>query len=256
MKYKKYKCRYITAVFSFLLLIAGGCQQHDTKPAGTKPVTPPKTIKILTFGDSITRGVREGVRTTQTYTFYLEKILKEHNFQVHMIREGISGEDTRGALLRIHHDVIEKKPDYVTIMYGTNDAYIDVQDDKNDTTPRVPLKHYEKNVRIIIQKLKHNHIKPVLMTPIPLGNFRTADIGIYRHRDRNFLLKQYVETARRVAVEENVPLVDLFHRWLERKEKGQDIGAWLTDGMHPNPKGNRFIAAAIFNVLKNELIKN
>lgn len=93
------------------------------------------------------------------------------------------------------------------------------------------------------------------MTPIPLGNFRAADVGVYRRQDRNFLLKKYVETVRRVAFEENVLLVDLFRHWLERKEKGQDIEAWLTDGVHPNPKGNRFIAAAIFNVLKNELIE-
>ena len=113
-----------------------------------------------------------------------------------------------------------------------------------------------KNLRLMIQKLKHNNIKPVLMTPIPLGNFWAADIGIYRQKDGNFLLEKYVGTVRRVAVEENVPLVDLFRHWLERKEKGQDIEAWLTDGIHPNPKGNRFIAAAIFNVLKNELIEN
>ncbi len=68
-------------------------------------------------------------------------------------------------------------------------------------------------------------------------------------------MKKYVETVRWVAAEENVPLVDLFRHWLVRKEKGQDIEAWLTDGVHPNPKGNRFIAAAIFNVLKNELLK-
>jgi lysophospholipase L1-like esterase len=255
MKNKKYKCNYTAVVIAVLLFTVCGCKQRAPKSPGPKPLTAFKTIKILTFGDSITRGVRDGVRASQTYTYYLGKILKKHGFQVRMIREGISGEDTRGALLRIQYDVIEKKPDYVTIMYGTNDAYIDVQDEKNDTTPRVPSKQYEKNLRIMIQKLKHNNIKPVLMTPIPLGNFWAADVGIYRGKDRNFLLKKYVETVRRVAVEENVPLVDLFHKWLERKEKGQDTEVWLTDGIHPNPKGNRFIAAAIFNVLKNELIK-
>jgi lysophospholipase L1-like esterase len=254
MKEKNYKNQYTTVVLSLLLLITGSCKQSNPKPPSPKPKTVQKTIKILTFGDSITKGVRDGVRASQTYTYYLGKILKKHGLQVQMIREGISGEDTRGALLRIQHDVIEKKPYCVTIMYGTNDAYIDVQDDENDTTPRVPLMQYEKNLRIIIQKLKHNNIKPVLITPIPLGNFWAANVGIYRQKERNFLLKKYAETVRRVAVEESVPLVDLFRHWLERKEKGQDIEAWLTDGVHPNPKGNRFIAVTIFNVLKNELI--
>ncbi|NIM15277.1 MAG: hypothetical protein GTO45_25200, partial [Candidatus Aminicenantes bacterium] len=254
-KNKKYKCQYTAAVLAILLFTANGCKQRDSQSPNPKPITTQKTIKILTFGDSITQGVRDGVRVSQTYTYYLGKILKNHGLQVQMIREGISGEDTQGALRRIKHDVIKKKPDYVTIMYGTNDAYIDVQDDENDTTPRVPLKRYEKNLRLMIQKLKHNNIKPVIMTPIPLGNFWAADVGIYRRKDRNFLLKKYVETVRWVAAEENVPLVDLFRHWLVRKEKGQDIEAWLTDGVHPNPKGNRFIAAAIFNVLKNELLK-
>ena len=66
-------------------------------------------------------------------------------------------------------------------------------------------------------------------------------------------MKEYAAAVRRVAAGENVLLVDHFRKWLERKEKGRDIDAWMTDGMHPNPRGHRFIAAEIFSVLKNRI---
>jgi lysophospholipase L1-like esterase len=49
--------------------------------------------------------------------------------------------------------------------------------------------------------------------------------------------------------------VDNFERWIKWKEKGYDIDSWMTDGIHPNPKGHRFIAATILKVLIKELNK-
>ena len=36
--------------------------------------------------------------------------------------------------------------------------------------------------------------------------------------------------------------------YLEMEKNGKDIHSWLTDAVHPNPKGHRVMAAAIFKV--------
>jgi len=235
------------------MLTGAGCKQGQQSP-GLK-AQEKRTVRIVTFGNSITEGVRDGVNSTQTYTYYLGKILKEKGFQVEIIRKGVSGEDTRGALRRMEQDVIREKPGCVTIMYGTNDAFIDVQEDEADTTPRVPVERYEKNLQRMVQTLKQNNIKPLLMTSIPMGNFGLSHLGIYKTNGINFKLEEYVEAVRRVSIKEKIPLVDHFAGWIKWQERGHDIDAWMTDGMHPNPKGHRFIAAAIFNVLIKELNK-
>ena len=245
LKKKFYIHQWIAVGLICLLSINIGCKSQNS-------ITQ-KAIKILTFGDSITEGERPGVNAAQTYTYYLGKLLKWDGFNVEMIREGISGEDTDGALRRIKRDVIEKKLDYVIVMYGTNDAYIDVQDDETDTTPRIPLERYERNLHTMVQTLRQNNIKPVLMTPIPMGNSWIQEIGIYKTYNINFKLNEYLESVRRVSIEENVPIVDHFRKWSRWKEWGKDINTLMTDGVHPNPCGNRFIAKSIFKVLRGEL---
>jgi lysophospholipase L1-like esterase len=104
----------------------------------------------------------------------------------------------------------------------------------------------------MVQKLKANNIKPILMTPIPMGRFWGSDVGIYKQKGINFKLKKYVEVVRDTAENENVPLVDHFDEWLTWKKRGKDINLWMTDGIHPNPKGHRLMALTIFKVLKKE----
>jgi lysophospholipase L1-like esterase len=230
-----------------LVLSVSGCknlQKQEVK----------QTIKILTFGDSITRGVREGVNETQTFTYYLRVFLGKNSFHVEMIKKGISGETTSGALNRIEQDVIREKPDYVTIMYGTNDAFIDNYANETGHVPRISIERYKKNLQAIVQKLKTNHIKPILMTPIPMGRFWGSDVGVYKQKGINFKLIEYVEAVRDTAQKENIPLVDHFNEWIKWKKRGKDIDTWMTDGIHPNPKGHRFMAATIFKVLKKSLL--
>jgi lysophospholipase L1-like esterase len=231
------------ALIGLLVLVMSGCKDCQAPNAQ-------QIIKILTFGDSITRGVREGVKETQTFTYYLGVLLNKDGFHAEMINKGISGETTSGALDRIERDVIREKPNFVTIMYGTNDAFIDDYANESGHLPRIPIERYKINLLAIIQKLKANNIKPILMTPIPMGRFWGSDVGIFKKNGINFKLKEYVEAVRDIAREENIPLVDHFNEWLDWEKRGKDIDAWMTDGIHPNPKGHRLMAATIFKLLK------
>src|SRR5262245_44930813 len=82
-------------------------------------------ITIVTVGDSITRGERAGVRADETFAALLEAGLKEEGVRAEVVNAGIGGERTDGALARLDKDVLARKPRLVTIMYGTNDSFVD-----------------------------------------------------------------------------------------------------------------------------------
>src|SRR5437764_889189 len=83
------------------------------------------TLRIITLGDSITKGVRPGVTAEQTFASLMQRQLRAQGIAVEVENVGIGGERTDMALQRLEKDVIAKKPDVVTIMYGTNDSYVD-----------------------------------------------------------------------------------------------------------------------------------
>src|ERR1051325_1756150 len=81
-------------------------------------------VKIVTLGDSITRGVRPGVKPDETFAQQLQKMLAKDDIKADVVNVGIGGERTDQALKRLDA-VIKLKPKIVTIMYGTNDSYVD-----------------------------------------------------------------------------------------------------------------------------------
>lgn len=203
-------------------------------------------IRIVALGDSITKGVRSGVSEAQTFEALLQEWLSAHAMPVEVINVGIGGERTDMALLRLDADVIALKPDYVLIMYGTNDSHIDA----GKTDVRLSLEQYEQNLHTIIARLRDAGAKPILMTSIPLCHtHQHATRPPYSEQGPNYRLTDYVAACRQVAVAENVPLVDNFAAWAEAAFLGADLPAMTTDGCHPNPAGHEFLACTIYPVL-------
>lgn len=205
----------------------------------------PAKLRIVTLGDSITRGVRPGVISEQTFSALLEVELKKTGLEVEVINSGIGSERTDGALARLEKDVIAKQPDIVAIMYGTNDSYVD----KGQTEPRMTREVYAANLRLLVDRLRAAKIKPVLMTEPRWGNSAGKN-GAGEHP--NVLLEKYLVACREVAKEKQVPLVDHFSLWTTRNASNFDIGQWTTDQCHLNPAGHKVVAAAILNVLRSE----
>ncbi|MEN6355879.1 MAG: GDSL-type esterase/lipase family protein [Armatimonadota bacterium] len=205
-------------------------------------------MKIVCLGDSITLGVRPGVTDEQTFEFLLARMLSADGIDVEIINAGIGGENTAGGLDRFTRDVIDVHPDYVTIMYGTNDAAV------NDscTEPRVSLSDYSANLRSMISQAKSAGITPILMTPIPLGcQWSYVDHSPYREQGANCVIEAYVDAVRKIAEDESVPLVDNYAAWREwESATGSSIESLQTDSCHPNPAGHELIAEKMNKVIR------
>ncbi|HTI51972.1 MAG TPA: GDSL-type esterase/lipase family protein [Planctomycetaceae bacterium] len=198
-------------------------------------------LRIVTLGDSITKGVRQGVAADETFSALLEAALKKRGVTSEVINVGIGGERTDQALARLDKEVVGKKPRIVAIMYGTNDSYVD----KGKSEPRLTADEFRTNLAGIVDKLESAGIRPILMTEPRWG--KSAKNGL--DENPNGRLEKYMDACRALARERKLPLVDHFADWTEAEAQGADIGAWTTDQCHPNPAGHRRMAELILPVV-------
>ncbi|MEX2113877.1 MAG: SGNH/GDSL hydrolase family protein [Pirellulales bacterium] len=194
-------------------------------------------VRIVCLGDSVTKAERPGVAAGETFCAVLERSLNasdEQDEQVEVINAGIGGHTTAQGLARFESDVLAHQPDYVVIMFGLNDSWID----QGNTESRLTVREYRANLEQMLAKLRHRRIGVLLMTPNPA-------IAPMYPAERNVTLKPYVEAVRDLARREQLPLVDVYQRFAELAIEGVDLNTLFTDAMHPNPAGQKLIAGML-----------
>lgn len=188
-------------------------------------------VRIVCFGDSVTKAVRAGVKPNETFSALLQRSLSTSGRPVEVINAGVGGNTTSDGLARFERDVLARDPQYVVIMFGLNDSWID----EGKTDSRVSPAQYRDNLRRMIATLKERGITPVLMTPNPA-------IAPKYSPQRNVTLKSYVDVVRDLARHEQIELSDVYGRFSELAVEGVELNSLFTDAMHPNPAGQKLIA--------------
>lgn len=209
------------------------------------PANAAEPVTVVALGDSITKGVRPGVKADETFAALLGKRLKEKGLTTQVVNVGIGGERTDGALARLDRDVLSQKPRAVLIMYGTNDSYVD----RGKTASRLSVSDYRANLVKLVESLRAKGAEPILMTEP-----RWAPEAKNGHGENpNERLERYLNACRDVAKEKKVRLVDHYTHWAEAEKNGTKIRDWTTDGCHPNPRGHIDLADRIWPVLLETL---
>jgi lysophospholipase L1-like esterase len=198
--------------------------------------------RIVVLGDSITKGYRAGVTQAETFASLLQDSLRAAGHDVDVINQGVGGERTDQALARLNRDVLALEPDIVTVMYGTNDSYVD----QGQQDSRLSAEQFRQNLELILAELRRIGIQPILMTEPRWGD-QAGNNGAGEHP--NLRLEKFVDECRSVADKTQTPLIDHFKVWTKANSDGTDIGAWTTDQCHPNPAGHSIIAETILPVV-------
>jgi lysophospholipase L1-like esterase len=190
--------------------------------------------KIAFLGDSITQG---GMGPTGYVSLVIHG-LKTAGVHATAIGAGISGHKSNDMLARLQRDVIDKKPDWMTVSCGVNDVWHGAKG--------VPLDAYKKNMIQIIEKAQAAGIKVVILTATMIGENPAEP--------NNEKLAAYNDFLRELAKEKKCLLADLnsdMHKELDEREKaGRKRGNSLTsDGVHMNPFGNMMMATGILRAL-------
>ncbi len=212
----------------------------------TSHIAAAEPVRIVTLGDSITKGYREGVKPEETFSAYLEASLKKRGIDATVVNVGIGGERTDQALARLEKDVIAARPKFVTIMYGTNDSYVDVGAKES----RLTVEQYRRNLQLLVTRLREAKITPILMTEPRWGD-KAGPNGIGEHP--NVKLEPFVVACRDVAKEMKTPLVDHYKIWTYKRARGADISSWMTDECHPNPEGHRVMAEMMLPIIEHTI---
>lgn len=198
--------------------------------------------RVIALGDSITRGARKGVEPGEGYVSRLQAALREAGVVARVHNAGIGGERTDQALARLDSEIIAQRPDLVTVMYGTNDSWVDA----GQTASRLSERAYTENLREIVRRLRAGGARVVLMTP-PIFAEENPRNGL--GEDPNVRLAPFAAACRAVAAETGVPLVDHFAGWAAIQSRGERLQSWTTDGCHPNGAGHSDLSARLLPVV-------
>ena len=226
----------------FLVAVVCICRLPTTAQESESASQP---LTVVTLGDSITKGVRTGVTETETFAALTQTTLQNAGLNCQVVNVGIGGERTDQALKRLD-EIIKLGPRLVTVMYGTNDSYVD----QGQSDSRITVNEYQDNLERIVRRLLVEGIEPVLMTE-PRWALDADLNGVGEHP--NVRLERYVDACREVARRFQVPLVDQFAHWTRAETENQTLREWTTDGCHPNPLGHRQLAAVMSPVLLSVL---
>lgn len=204
--------------------------------------TPPKKIKVVFFGDSITQA---GVQPNG-YIMKLDSIVKQAHLpdEIELVGAGIGGNKVYDLYLRMEEDVLMKKPDVVVIYVGINDVW-----HKASSGTGTDADKFEKFYRAIIKKLQEKNIKVIVCTPSVIGE--RNDNSNQQDGDLN----NYSNIIRKIARDLSLPVCDLRNAFAEYEKANNpanmEKGILTADRVHLNEKGNLFVAGEMWKVIQN-----
>jgi len=185
---------------------------HERRSAWAKQVEQDQHAVVF-LGDSITQGWGGGLGAAFP--------------GVKVANRGISGDTTRGVLIRLDEDVIALNPAAVVLLIGTNDL------DEQATPPEV----IASNLKLILAALeKHDRRMPIVLCQVFPS---TAKLN--RPAD-----KIKAVNALYLAAVKGDPQVTYLETWpLFADASGDAIAAEFPDLLHPNEAGYAKWAAAL-----------
>lgn len=215
----------------FLLLIMAATLSFHTKPK-----------KVIFFGDSITQaGVNPG-----GYIQLIDSLCKKEgkSADYEWVGKGIGGNKVYDLYLRLERDVLDHNPDIVVIYVGVNDVW-HKSSFGTGTDPDKFVQFYQA----LIDKMKAQGIQIILATPAAIGE--KTDFSNSQDGDLN----QYSTLIRKLATQNEVPLVDLRKDFLAynvaNNPNNQEKGILTTDRVHLNYKGNLLVAEKFWTAIKH-----
>ncbi len=224
--------------------------------------------KILTFGDSIMKGVvtdqqllRKGVvKYKLSDDSFVARCERKFGFPINnMARFGSTIINGMKSLLMNSTKIAQG--DYVVLEFGGNDCNFDwravAANPDGEHRPFTTLEAFRQTYIEVVRKVRSLGGHPVLLSLPPIDGqlfFDHVCQGLDRSKIMHFIghnvnyiqnwHEQYNLEVFKIAVEQRVPVIDISSVFLEQRDLSD---YYCTDGMHPNEAGHRLIADAILD---------
>ena len=208
--------------------------------------------RFLFQGDSITDAgrddddLRENSGLGSGYPLLVAAdFLKNRKGTFSFINRGVSGDRITDIYARIKEDIINLKPDYMSILVGVNDV-------SHELTMQcgVDEEKYEKIYGMIIDEVKNAlpGIKIIILEPFLLkGSATNAMWEQFRYE-----VEKRAAASKRVAEKYGLSFVPLQHLF-DEYAADDDTEYWSLDGVHPTAAGHQIIKEALVNEIMQNL---
>ena len=198
-------------------------------------------MRILFHGDSVTewnRDYSDFWSLGDGYVKYVADTLKDaFGDELEFINRGVSGDRTCNILARINEDLIDLKPDIVTMLIGVNDTWR--RYDCNDPTS---AEQFRENYENILKKIKNEtNAKIIILEP-----FLIYGLGRDEYRSD---LNEKIDVTRQLAKQYADYYIPLDGILAAASVEYDDITTISADGVHPAEDGKKIIAWHLIQVL-------
>lgn len=205
-------------------------------------------MKTFLFqGDSITDANRDDENLINSglgcgYAFMLaSEFDKKGNTEMNFINRGDSGDRITDVYARIKEDIINLKPDYMSILIGVNDVSHELTMNCGVITEKF-RKIYRMLIDEIIESLPQ--IKIIILEPFVLKGTCTEKLW----DDFNTEVRKRAEASKQIAEEYNFTFVPLQDKFDSLSSDG-NVSYWSADGIHPTQAGHAVIKDELMQAL-------
>ena len=169
------------------------------------------------------------------------------------LNRGVSGNRIVNLFERTKADLINLKPDYLSILIGINDVWHEVSRQNG-----VDAEKFEWVYRELIREVKTAlpDLKILIMEPFVLHGTATENTEEIPDRWEYFSLEtpKRAAVARKIAEEFDLDFLPLQEKFTQAAASTSP-SLWLRDGVHPTPAGHTLIAREWMKAFENKFGK-
>lgn len=206
-------------------------------------------MKTFLFqGDSITDANRDDENQDNFglgcgYAFLLAAdIEKNKKGKIKFLNCGKSGDRITDVYARIKEDIINLKPDFMSILIGVNDVSHELTQDCG-----VAPEKFHKIYNMLIEEIKDAlpEIKIIILEPFVLKGSATNELW----EQFNCEVRKLAVISEQVAKQYNLKFVPLQDKFDVASSDG-DTRYWSVDGIHPTSAGHQIIKEELKKAIK------
>lgn len=196
--------------------------------------------RILFQGDSITDASRaredDSIKGHGYATMVSGEIMFDYPNEYECINRGIGGDRIVDLYARMKKDIINLKPDILSIMIGVNDVWHEF-----DFSNGVDAAKFEKIYDMLIEEIKTAlpDIKIMILEPFVL-NGRAME---KRWEGFRAEVELRAKAAKRIAEKYGLVFVPLMEKF-DEAAKVAPVTHWTAEGVHPTAAGHELIKRA------------
>ena len=201
--------------------------------------------RIVCLGDSITQSGERPGGYVWLIRHNLNLLYPEQHIEVR--NAGVSGNKSTDMIARFQHDVLDRKPDLITISVGVNDVWHGFYDHpKGDGPLGIPLEAYIQNVDQMCERATKANARVILLT----ATLIEEDVNSPENKKAWAYTKALADLANR----RRITFVNMQRAFREvigayRRATRSTRNFLTVDGVHMNGQGNQLMSDCILNAL-------